>query len=56
MKMIVCFFLSIAGESPPGYAARAGMGIGITFIILLVGMEIIYFKYFYRVSQERRDY
>ena len=37
-----CFFL---GEPPPTRSAKIGMGLGITFISILIIIEIVYFKY-----------
>jgi hypothetical protein len=36
-----------SGESPPTRSAQIGMGLGITFITILIVAEIVYFKYCY---------
>jgi len=37
----------VLGEPPPGYAARVGIGVGITFMLILICVEFVYFNYFY---------
>ncbi|CAF2595597.1 unnamed protein product [Rotaria sp. Silwood2] len=44
------------GESPPTRSAQLGMGLGITFITVIVIGEILYFKYCYNGSGRSGSY
>jgi hypothetical protein len=50
--------LLLLGESPPGVAAKLGMGFGISIISILLIGEIIYFyrKYGLTLSTHRTNY
>ncbi|CAF1106762.1 unnamed protein product [Rotaria sordida] len=46
----------IKGESPPTRSAQLGMGLGITFITVIIVGEIIFFKYCYNGSGRSGNY
>ncbi|CAF5183770.1 unnamed protein product, partial [Rotaria magnacalcarata] len=46
----------IPGESPPTRSAQLGMGLGITFISILLIIEVLYFKFCYNGSGRSDSY